>query len=662
MHSDDKSLKICKLLQTSTLEKKKSSRETYINNKPNQKRKLSMGRKKIEIKTIEDKKSRKDTFHKRKMGLIKKAAELSMLCDVKMLVAFEDLSGEVIKYSTHGIFDPVEYFKSAYIDTSIAFTANHYPDFFKNITTKKKVKENDSDDHNDRDSEADGDDDEASEIEQSSEPHHDRKIGRQPSTLTPSSQASHTDSLKGAGQTVQRKGQNHLFQQLQQEIQAPKLRKINSDGVAYNPVDSSPLQRQTNQPQFDFSQAVQQQNITTKNSSRARTSKNQQNPQQKGVPRNMDLEVVQEVDTPREDKGQTSNDSQQATELRKTETKRSSFKKEVNPKIKIVEDDDNKKPVLVGNKLQSPNIFTASPIGYVGMSPFQVNPNGSLNELQEALYQSKGLPTPGRTVAPGANLVSYQRSVYQYPVPGIQQMPGISNIQVQQDLNQGENRQTTQQPIRNQGALDAEAFLNNSGEKGHYFPSYEDQFPGSEANARNTFNPEREQGVKGDMPENQFNPYNTNWKEQIIRNGPFFRQTIDPRYGRTGFGSCNNYDAEGGRPDEFRNQSNNMLDNSNDIIHFLAPKSKEDMGGANRVEQGSQRELDNSGMRLYPPFPVPMGRNETNAEWLQYFYMKQAAQSFQDESSFLNSSQLSGNESSLSVAKSPKTVKKVKEN
>ncbi|KAK9675376.1 hypothetical protein RND81_11G004100 [Saponaria officinalis] len=45
-----------------------------------------MGRRKIEIKKIEDKSSRQVTFSKRRSGLIKKAREISTLCDVDVAV------------------------------------------------------------------------------------------------------------------------------------------------------------------------------------------------------------------------------------------------------------------------------------------------------------------------------------------------------------------------------------------------------------------------------------------------------------------------------------------------------------------------------------------------------------------------------------------------
>ncbi|XP_009595701.1 agamous-like MADS-box protein AGL27 isoform X1 [Nicotiana tomentosiformis] len=45
-----------------------------------------MGRKKVEIKRIEDKSSRQVTFSKRRKGLLKKAKELSILCDADVAV------------------------------------------------------------------------------------------------------------------------------------------------------------------------------------------------------------------------------------------------------------------------------------------------------------------------------------------------------------------------------------------------------------------------------------------------------------------------------------------------------------------------------------------------------------------------------------------------
>ena len=59
-----------------------------------------MGRKKITIQKIEQKKDRLITFCKRRLGLLKKAAEISILCDVHVFLAFTDLSGAVFQFDS----------------------------------------------------------------------------------------------------------------------------------------------------------------------------------------------------------------------------------------------------------------------------------------------------------------------------------------------------------------------------------------------------------------------------------------------------------------------------------------------------------------------------------------------------------------------------------
>ncbi|EYC10832.1 hypothetical protein Y032_0053g2316 [Ancylostoma ceylanicum] len=50
---------------------------------------FSMGRKKIQITRIQDERNRQVTFTKRKFGLMKKAYELSVLCDCEIaLIVF----------------------------------------------------------------------------------------------------------------------------------------------------------------------------------------------------------------------------------------------------------------------------------------------------------------------------------------------------------------------------------------------------------------------------------------------------------------------------------------------------------------------------------------------------------------------------------------------
>nr|XP_009804704.1 PREDICTED: agamous-like MADS-box protein AGL27 [Nicotiana sylvestris] len=59
-----------------------------------------MGRKKVEIKRIEDKHSRQVTFSKRRKGLLKKAKELSILCDADVAVIVFSNRGRLYDFSS----------------------------------------------------------------------------------------------------------------------------------------------------------------------------------------------------------------------------------------------------------------------------------------------------------------------------------------------------------------------------------------------------------------------------------------------------------------------------------------------------------------------------------------------------------------------------------
>ncbi|GFY99951.1 AGAMOUS-like 13 [Actinidia rufa] len=57
-----------------------------------------MGRRKVEIKRIEDKSSRQVTFSKRRGGLIKKARDLSILCDVEVGLVLFSSGGKLYEF------------------------------------------------------------------------------------------------------------------------------------------------------------------------------------------------------------------------------------------------------------------------------------------------------------------------------------------------------------------------------------------------------------------------------------------------------------------------------------------------------------------------------------------------------------------------------------
>jgi hypothetical protein len=88
-----------------------------------------MGRRKISIKQIDDTKLRNITFNKRKNGLIKKAAELSMLCNVNMLLIFEDGYGNLIQFSRDKIKNIASFFKDCKYNNVIEVSSKDYPDF-----------------------------------------------------------------------------------------------------------------------------------------------------------------------------------------------------------------------------------------------------------------------------------------------------------------------------------------------------------------------------------------------------------------------------------------------------------------------------------------------------------------------------------------------------
>ncbi|KAF5197429.1 Mads-box transcription factor [Thalictrum thalictroides] len=60
-----------------------------------------MGRGKVELKRIENTTSRQVTFHKRRNGLLKKAFELSVLCDAEVAIVIFSTSGKACQFSSH---------------------------------------------------------------------------------------------------------------------------------------------------------------------------------------------------------------------------------------------------------------------------------------------------------------------------------------------------------------------------------------------------------------------------------------------------------------------------------------------------------------------------------------------------------------------------------
>ncbi|URE12350.1 MADS-box transcription factor [Musa troglodytarum] len=59
-----------------------------------------MGRGRVQLKRIENKINRQVTFSKRRSGLLKKAHEISVLCDAEVAVIIFSAKGKLYEYST----------------------------------------------------------------------------------------------------------------------------------------------------------------------------------------------------------------------------------------------------------------------------------------------------------------------------------------------------------------------------------------------------------------------------------------------------------------------------------------------------------------------------------------------------------------------------------
>jgi MADS-box transcription enhancer factor 2A len=64
-----------------------------------------VGRKKIRIERIPDERNRQVTFTKRKNGLMKKAMELSVLCDCEIALIIINSSAKLFQYSSSDMGD-----------------------------------------------------------------------------------------------------------------------------------------------------------------------------------------------------------------------------------------------------------------------------------------------------------------------------------------------------------------------------------------------------------------------------------------------------------------------------------------------------------------------------------------------------------------------------
>ncbi|XP_020975740.1 floral homeotic protein AGAMOUS-like isoform X1 [Arachis ipaensis] len=83
-----------------------------------QKKNNNMGRGKIEIKRIENTTNRQVTFCKRRNGLLKKAYELSVLCDAEVALIVFSSRGRLYEYANNSVKASIERYKKASSDSS----------------------------------------------------------------------------------------------------------------------------------------------------------------------------------------------------------------------------------------------------------------------------------------------------------------------------------------------------------------------------------------------------------------------------------------------------------------------------------------------------------------------------------------------------------------
>nr|AQM52291.1 SHP2-2 [Monotropa hypopitys] len=77
-----------------------------------------LGRGKIEIKRIENITNRQVTFCKRRNGLLKKAYELSVLCDAEIALIVFSTRGRLYEYANNSVRSTIERYKKACSDVS----------------------------------------------------------------------------------------------------------------------------------------------------------------------------------------------------------------------------------------------------------------------------------------------------------------------------------------------------------------------------------------------------------------------------------------------------------------------------------------------------------------------------------------------------------------
>ncbi|KAM7510181.1 hypothetical protein LguiB_009056 [Lonicera macranthoides] len=85
-----------------------------------------MGRGRVQLKRIENKISRQVTFSKRRSGLLKKAKEISVLCDAEVALIVFSTKGKLFEYSSDSSMEKIleRYERYSYVERQLNETGS----------------------------------------------------------------------------------------------------------------------------------------------------------------------------------------------------------------------------------------------------------------------------------------------------------------------------------------------------------------------------------------------------------------------------------------------------------------------------------------------------------------------------------------------------------
>ncbi|KAI9120414.1 hypothetical protein K1719_007447 [Acacia pycnantha] len=106
------------------------------------------GRGKIEIKRIENTTNRQVTFCKRRNGLLKKAYELSVLCDAEVALIVFSTRGRLYEYANNSVKATIDRYKKACSDSTGGSTSEVNAQYYQQESAKLRAQISNLQNHN----------------------------------------------------------------------------------------------------------------------------------------------------------------------------------------------------------------------------------------------------------------------------------------------------------------------------------------------------------------------------------------------------------------------------------------------------------------------------------------------------------------------------------